>query len=237
MESHADTGALCGRQRSAKSEFVRFVRNVPTSRADVNGHCGDDACLAQHADNDVSLLPHDLGTAVAGYAKQLGNIATDTLHAVSGGAIGGSYPINGHDEKVGANAANVTVAVVPALGEEGTAGATVNRIAGETEAAGAAASISKTGVSEVGGASKVDNIISSIDKGGFNVTQNAKSATQEGNVTITHPSEPGVKLNLRSETHPIPGSGGKPVPHVNVERVEPGPKNRPEKGPNQHITD
>jgi RHS repeat-associated protein len=116
-----------------------FVGGNPASKADPDGHCGDDSCLAQHADNDVSLLPHDLGTAAVGHAKQLGNIAIDTLHAVSGGAIGGSYPINGHDEKVGANAANVTVAVVPALGEEASVGSTVNRVAGETEAAVGAA--------------------------------------------------------------------------------------------------
>jgi hypothetical protein len=87
--------------------------------------------------------------------------------------------------------------VIPALGEE-AAGVTVNRVVGEPETVGAAASASKTGASEVGAGSKVDNIMSSIDRGGFKVTQNAKSATQEGNVTITHPSEPGVKLNLRS---------------------------------------
>jgi hypothetical protein len=74
-----------------------------------------------------------------------------------------------------------------------------------------------------------------IDEGGFNVTANAKTATQEANVTITNASEPGVKLNLRTETHPLPESGGQPVRHVNVERVEPGPKNRPEVVSNKHI--
>jgi len=59
------------------------------------------------------------------------------------------------------------------------------------------------------------------------MTANEESASQEANVTITHPNEPGVKLNLRTETHPIPGSAGQAVRHVNVERIEPGPKNRP----------
>lgn len=84
--------------------------------------------------------------------------------------------------------------------------------------------------------SKVDTIIKQIDDGGFTVTPNPKTLNQKGNVTITHPNEPGVKLNLRSESHPLE-SGGSPVPHVNVERVAPGAKNRPVVKANTHITD
>jgi hypothetical protein len=66
------------------------------------------------------------------------------------------------------------------------------------------------------------------------VTVNPKSALQESNITITHPNEPGVKLNLRTETRPLE-PGGDPVRHTNVEVVKPGPKNRPEVDSNVHI--
>ena len=63
------------------------------------------------------------------------------------------------------------------------------------------------------------------------------ASSQEGNITITHPSEPGSKLNVRVETHPTPGSNGQVVRHANVERIDPGLKNRPQKTSNEHITD
>lgn len=83
---------------------------------------------------------------------------------------------------------------------------------------------------------KVGEALGAIDKGGFQVTQNPKAPGQEGNITITNPSEPGTKLNVRVETHPL-DSTGKPVRHANVERVEPGPKNRPVVKTNTHITE
>lgn len=79
------------------------------------------------------------------------------------------------------------------------------------------------------------DLFDSIATGGMKVTKNPLGPNQEVNITITSPYEPGVKLNLRVETHPIPGSGGQAVRHVNVERVEPGPKNRPEVIRNEHI--
>ena len=84
---------------------------------------------------------------------------------------------------------------------------------------------------------KVEGILKTIEEDGFQVTANEKSASQEANVTITHPNEPGVKLNLRTETHPIPGSAGQAVRYVNVERIEPGPKNRPVVIRNEHIAE
>jgi RHS repeat-associated protein len=83
--------------------------------------------------------------------------------------------------------------------------------------------------------SKPEQIADQVENGGFKVTQNPKTPNQEGNVTITHPSEPGTRLNVRVETHPIPGSNGQPVRHANVEVVKPGPKNRPRVVSNEHI--
>lgn len=73
-----------------------------------------------------------------------------------------------------------------------------------------------------------------IASGGLKVTKNPLGPNQEANVTITSPYEPGVKLNLRVETHPLT-PGGPPVRHVNVERIEPGLKNRPVVVSNTHI--
>jgi hypothetical protein len=84
--------------------------------------------------------------------------------------------------------------------------------------------------------SAVDKVVDKIDKGGFEVKANPKSPGQEGNVTISHPSQPGSRVNVRVETHALK-PGGKPVRHANVERVEPGAKNRPVVVSNTHITE
>ncbi len=84
--------------------------------------------------------------------------------------------------------------------------------------------------------SKVDNIVKTIKDNGFQVTPNEKTPGQEGNVTITNSSEPGAKLNLRVETHPLPGSGGQPVRHANVESVTPRTATTPRQVNNTHIT-
>ena len=89
---------------------------------------------------------------------------------------------------------------------------------------------------EAGASPRVQGIAKQIEEGGFKVTANPKTANQTGNVTISHPNEPGVKLNLRSETHPLPGSGGQPVPHVNVEKVTARTGTTPRKIDNEHIT-
>jgi hypothetical protein len=160
-----------------------------------------------------------------GAARYLSNAVNDTLSALSGGELGAPHlELTNPDQHAGANITNQLLAATPVLGELKATTATV-------EVVDAAVSLETT-PSE---SPAVTRVLQTIDEGGFEVTANPKSATQTGNVTITNPSEPGVKLNLRSETHPIPGSGGQPVPHVNVERVEPGPKNRPEVVSNTHI--
>jgi RHS repeat-associated protein len=82
--------------------------------------------------------------------------------------------------------------------------------------------------------SKPERIAEEIGKGGYNVQQNPKTGTQEGNVTISHPSQPGTRVNVRVETHALK-PGGPPVRHVNVETVKQGPKNRPQVVENKHI--
>jgi RHS repeat-associated protein len=82
--------------------------------------------------------------------------------------------------------------------------------------------------------SKPEAIVEQIDKGGFKVQQNPKTGTQEGNISISHPSQPGARVNVRVETHPLKPNGP-PVRHANVEVVKPGPKNRPRVVENKHI--
>jgi RHS repeat-associated protein len=83
---------------------------------------------------------------------------------------------------------------------------------------------------------KVEAIANKIEQGGFQVTANPKTPNQTGNLTITHPNEPGAKLNLRSESHPLPNSGGEPVTRVNVETVTPRTGTTPKKVETKHIT-
>jgi hypothetical protein len=72
------------------------------------------------------------------------------------------------------------------------------------------------------------------DSGCHSPQQNPKTGTQEGNISISHPSQPGTRVNVRVETHPLKPNGP-PVRHANVEVVEPGPKNRPRVVENKHI--
>jgi hypothetical protein len=85
------------------------------------------------------------------------------------------------------------------------------------------------------GAIRQKDIFDSISNGGFKVTNNPLGPNQESNVTITSPLQPGVKLNLRVETHPVPGSGGQPVRHFNVELVTPRTGTTPKLITNTHI--
>lgn len=82
--------------------------------------------------------------------------------------------------------------------------------------------------------SKPEAIADQIDKGGLKVQQNPKTGAQEGNITITNPSQPGTRVTVRVETYLLK-PGGPPIRHANVEVVKPGPKHRPEVVVNKHI--
>jgi RHS repeat-associated protein len=214
-----------------------YVRGLPTTRADLDGHgwWGDfgGGLYDSTVGPIVQTVAHPINTAVAlGHAAAhpintavaVGNATVATVKAAASGdgkAIG---------QVVGTAISAVATAGTGKLATSLVKGAEVAEVA-ET-----AATVSRA-ESAAGTASKVDQVVNTIDEGGFNVTQNAKTATQEGNITITHPNEPGIKLNVRVETHPTPGSNGQPVRHANVQRVESGAKNRPVVKSNTHITD
>ena len=163
-----------------------------------------------HPINTVAGIGHALAHPIA-TAEAIGSGIKSTAVSVS----------QGDGLAIGTVIGTVAMTLVPGAGEAG-------------DGAEAAADISR--VSEAGQAtSKADQIANTIEQGGFKVTQNAKTAGQDANVTITHPDEPGVKLNLRSESHPLPG-GGEPVPHVNVEKVTPRTGTTPKQVENTHIT-
>jgi RHS repeat-associated protein len=79
-----------------------------------------------------------------------------------------------------------------------------------------------------------NDLFNTIANGGFKVTANPKTAEQEANITITSPLQPGVKLNLRVETHSRT-PGGPPVRHVNVELVTPRTATEAKTIINRHI--
>ena len=203
--------------------LYQFVRNNPLSNRDDDGHgcppdCGDPTAVTQVAPPSgimqLVMLPVSgtIGMLKAGYNALLsgGTSANRNMGIPDTPAM---QPAN-DGEKAGMTVAPLVVAAgIPELAPE---------VAPEATAASAS--------------SKVEGIIKTIDEGGFNVTPNAKTAGQEANVTITHPNEPGVKLNLRSESHPLPGSGGQDVPHVNVEKVTPRTGTTPKRIDNTHIT-
>ena len=169
--------------------------------------------------------------AVAGSVIDTGGASLGVL-ALSGAAGG----LTGGIVSRGLNGEGTTLqqaAVDAAVG--GTVGVVLG--AGGKAVSGA---LSKSAPAVAEGASavspRVQGIANQIEEGGFKVTANPKTPNQTGNVTITHPNEPGVKLNLRSETHPLPGSGGRSVPHVNVEKVTARTGTTPRRIDNEHIT-
>lgn len=121
-------------------------------------------------------------------------------------------------------------AAVAAHGAMLTGNATVNLMSPSDDAPGSGGSGEDTPDPK----SKPEAIVGQIKEGGFKVQQNPKTGTQEGNVSISHPSQPGTRVNIRIETHPLK-PGGPPVRHANVEVVKPGPKNRPRVVENIHI--
>ncbi|NDC83755.1 hypothetical protein EB093_08885, partial [bacterium] len=69
-------------------------------------------------------------------------------------------------------------------------------------------------------AGKIENVVKQIQANNIPVKINPKNVNtlQEGNVTLELSDT--QKLNLRVETHPIPGSNGEPVRHANVELIQ-----------------
>lgn len=183
---------------------------------------------------------HDIWDYLSGVANAFGS---DNL-AGAGRVKGGN-----DDYRLGQTVGDVVAVVtgsIEALGGGGeavvTSPAALTGVGAVAPAAGVAVAVHGATTAAVAGghlvtaaASKVDDIAGQIEQGGYGVTANPKTPNQEGNVTITHPDQPGAKVNVRVETHPIPGSGGQPVRHANVEVVKPGPKNRPRVVSNEHI--
>jgi RHS repeat-associated protein len=95
-----------------------YVRNVPTTRYDADGHCQQDqACLAQQSVNNFALTPKDWGEAAKGFGKQLVNAAYKAANLLAGKIGGGNIPLTNADQHIGANAANQVIAAAPVLGE------------------------------------------------------------------------------------------------------------------------
>lgn len=205
-----------------------YVQNNPTTLGDPDGHSWIDPVQFQKNSNDVAV-----GAAKGEYNMVVGawNSAANLLNA-QGQASG--QPYMELPEFPAAEYSNVTQAVSGAVAQVVTIVAPVVRsLAGEAATGEAAGKVGGSSTS----ASKVDKIVDAIDEGGFKVKGNPKTPNQEGNVTITHPNEPGAKLNLRDETHPIQGSNGKPVRHVNVETVKPRTGTQPRRIKNTHTAD
>lgn len=207
-----------------------MVGDDPESFADLDGHEWEwGQFFSGVADTTyrpvVQAVSHPVDTAV-GIGHAVAH-PLDTASAIRTAVVAtGKAALSGDARAIGQVAGTVLSAVATA----GAAKAASALVEG-AEVGTAASTVSEA----AGTASKVDGIVSTIDQGGFEVTGNAKSALQEGNVTITNPSEPGVKLNLRTETHPLDASGN-PVRHVNVERVTPRTATQPKTIKNTHIT-
>ena len=199
--------------------LYQYVRNNPLNAADLDGH---------------NWLTDHLETFGKGVVHGVSNFSKGTLGRMAP-AIAETYgaPINGDGRNVMDHPTSLTEQAGMVAGETAAAAATVAVVAGFGE--GTTVSTTPVAPLEVESPA-VTSVLQTIDAGGFNVTQNPKTPGQDGNVTITSPNEPGVNLNLRSESHPLPGSGGQSVPHVNVEKVTPRTGSTPKQSTNTHIT-
>jgi len=224
-----------------------YVGNNPITDTDPDGHDdgdGDHDSHNQTPDPNANLEAekHDAGAnpgvvsaAWSFFAGTVGgtlNIVPETINLVNDGVNAlmspfTSYQIpemetiqsDAHASQSGVNTGEAMQILVP-IGDMGKGAKALQKVANEAEELSPAA----------------NKVLKSIDEGGFKITQNAKTVDQEANITITHSNEPGAKLNLRTESHPLPGSGAKPVRHVNVEKVTPRTGSTPRKITNTHIT-
>ena len=183
-----------------------YIRNNPLAQSDPDGHCPP--CL-------FTLVPDQRTMDVwKGVGKGWVN-----MHLKNDTALGGVFKALGVQTQVALNADQAAGMAASPIVQEGVslAAGFMGPKGEEPVGPGEGNAITP----EAGIATpKVDAIAGEIERGGYQVTPNEKTATQEGNVTITHPDQPGVKLNLRTETHPLE-PGGAPVRHVNVETVTP----------------
>jgi len=198
-----------------------YIRNNPLAQSDPDGHCPP--CL-------FTLVPDQRTMDVwKGVGKGWVN-----MHLKNDTALGGVFKALGVQTQVASNADQAAGMAASPIVQEGVslAAGFMGPKGEEPVGPGEGNAITP----EAGIATpKVDAIAGEIERGGYQVTPNEKTATQEGNVTITHPDQPGVKLNLRIETHPLE-PGGAPVRHVNVETVTPRTGKTPKQVDNHHIT-
>ena len=217
-----------------------YTKNNPTTFGDSDGHCPDGICrnIAAMTPAQVDRAATNTTQVAIGMGKAAVNTVTSTANIALNVATNGGTYLPGTTPEIPqlqpSNQAQAAGIITMDAGLAATGlvsgGVAIVDLTSTVEAPSVISAISGAEESPA-----VSEVLSTIEEGGFNVTANAKTATQEANVTITHPDEPGVKLNLRTETHPLPDSGGQPVRHVNVERIEPGPKNRPTTASNEHI--
>lgn len=232
MGSQADHGPYAHFGDPQSLNLYTYVRNIPTSLIDGDGHGWWADFGSGLYESTVGPIAHAVAhpiNTVVGVGKAIGHTVAhpiDTAVSIGKGTVTfGKAVIHGDGKAIG----NVVGTVVSVAATAGTVKAVSGALKG-AEVAEVATTVSKAGT-----VSKVDEIVNTIDQGGFKVTANAKTATQEANVTITHASEPGVKLNVRAETHPLQ-QGGQPIRHVNVERVTPRTATQPKTVKNTHIT-
>ncbi len=96
-----------------------YVRNVPTSRFDADGHqqIQNQACPAQNSVNNFATKPEDPVEALKGAGKQIVNVVVNTANLLIGKIGGGNLPLDNPDQHVGANAMNQALAAAPLLND------------------------------------------------------------------------------------------------------------------------
>jgi RHS repeat-associated protein len=206
-----------------------YVRNSPLRYVDPDGHDFRDWLQA-----GVEFVG-GIGQGVAA-SSSWGAVGapspSDSLASRFGQAVGTGLAGFAGTEAAGAGTIGGILTSPTGIGA--VAGGAV-AVAGATTALGAAKNIGAL-VTAPMQQSKVEGIAGQIAQGGYKVKSNPKTGTQEGNVTITHPSDPSRKLNVRVETGPVPGSN-KAVRHANVQVVKTSASGNKRTVRNVHITE
>ena len=216
-----------------------YVRNVPTTRYDADGHCQQDgSCLAQQEVNKFSLEPKSFVETAKGFFKEIVNAVLTPLNNTVGHTQGDAMPLTNQDQQIGARISAGAVAAIPAAQE--TAGASLGVGAVDGAASGTSASLLRNGAAFPEGTQAgqiLENIDASTLQAGRTSLDAGRLATQQDLISSGTPRTTPIQATqegvIWDGNHGARAAADANVP-VNVQVIKP-PISPTPKGPVQDL--